>query len=139
MKDPCGYNSDHEWYIDPDTLTNRDKIELRKVHAEKLGKIKVACLAILGPVITGFLIRHIEYKYNEHFFKVNPEVLVKMQLQIDNIEHSMVKLVDHQRTEYNVQYQTYHWVSDLHEERYPDQHRNEFGHLRAILKEQSGE
>lgn len=126
QKDPCGYGPEHPWYIQPDGLTDELKVHLRRTHAEKWGKIQVAVLAVVGTIIAGLAVRHVEYKYNEKYISISPDTVIKMQLQIDNIEDQVVKLVDQKRSDYDIQYTILKYAGDLHKHQFPQRHPNEF-------------
>lgn len=81
MQDKLGYRYGDPWYITDEELKKdpRLKTELRKIHSDKISKVQVAILGVLGIVITGisaFIIRHYEYKYIEKSPECNISLLV---------------------------------------------------------------
>ena len=65
MQDKSGYRYGDDWYISRDELDKdpRLKTELRKIHAEQIGKYKVAVISALVVFILGIIARHLEYSY----------------------------------------------------------------------------
>lgn len=70
-KDPCGYKANHPLYITIEELKNDPwlRMKIRQLKAERISKILVGLLAILGTALTAYMIRHYEYeilnKYHE--------------------------------------------------------------------------
>lgn len=73
-KDRCGYRIDDDWFVTNEELRAdpRLKVELRKIHAEKISKMIAVVFTMISLIVSGLVIRHMEYKY---FMKENNCVL----------------------------------------------------------------
>lgn len=137
MKDPCGYSPDHEWYIDARELTNREKIELRKIHAEKISKLVAVILTAISLIISGIIIRFVELRYIEsHNCSNKSESMIELLTTVRNMNQIVFKNYDISRSNQNVCRDLRSKVTDLHHERFPNQYRNAFG--RENIKNNSG-
>lgn len=126
--DPCGYKPGDKFYLDLNSLTNDQIIALRKIQAEKIGKIIAVALTALFCFISAACIRYFELKYIETTpLKNNCKSLIRIEELVRNINEIVFKSYDISRIEYKICRDVQYKVTDLHQIEFPNQYKNAFG------------